>query len=99
MFLLDTNASIRLLNGTSPPLASRLRERGPSDVCLCSVVKAELLYGARRSARVAANLDLLERFFRAFASLPFDDRCAAHYGLIRAELAGQGASIGPNDLL
>ena len=66
---------------------------------LSSVVKAELLYGARKSTRVAENLSLLERFFDTIASLPFDDRCAEDYGLLRAELDRAGTPIGPNDLL
>lgn len=99
MFLLDTNACIRLLNGTSPPLEDRLRRVDPSEVCLCSVVKAELVYGARRSSRVAENLDLLRRFFLPFKSVAFDDPCADHCGRVRAELAAQGTPIGPNDLL
>ena len=80
-------------------MASRLRDQAPQEVYLCSVVKAELAYGARHSARVAENLELLKRFFGPFISRPFDDRCAEHYGLIRADLSKQGAPIGPNDLL
>jgi tRNA(fMet)-specific endonuclease VapC len=99
MYLLDTNACIRLLNGTSERLAERLRATPRSQVRLSSVVKAELLFGARRSSRVADNLRLLERFFATLASLPFDDRCAEEYGLARAELDRTGTPIGPNDLL
>jgi tRNA(fMet)-specific endonuclease VapC len=99
VYLLDTNACIRILNNSSAPLVARLRAEDPSIIRLCSVTKAELLFGARRSARIAANLRLLERFFAPFVSLPFDDRCAEHYAAIRAELAGRGKPIGPNDLL
>ena len=99
MYLLDTNACIRILNNTSPPLIARLRQCDPAQIHLSSVVKAELLYGARHSARVAENLRLIERFAAPFTPLPFDDTCADHYGLIRADLAAQGRSIGPNDLL
>lgn len=99
MFLLDTNACIRLLNGTSPALSDRLRQVDPSEVCLCSVVKAELMYGARRSTRVAENSDLLRHFFLPFQSFAFDDPCADHCGRVRAELAARGTPIGPNDLL
>ncbi len=99
MYLLDTNACIKLLNGTSPALASALHRHDPVEILLCAVVKAELLFGARRSARVTENLALLARFFEPFASLPFDDVCAEHYGTIRAELTRDGSPIGPNDLL
>ena len=66
---------------------------------LSSVVKAELLYGARKSTRIAENLRVLERFFDTIASLPFDDRCAEEYGLLREELDRAGTPIGANDLL
>src|SRR3954452_21656461 len=99
MYLLDTNACIRILNGTSPALAARLRFIPRTQVRLSSVVKAELLYGARKSGRTAENLRLLERFFETIASLPFDDRCAEDYGVLREELERAGTLIGPNDLL
>jgi len=97
MYLLDTNACIRILNKTSQRLVKRLRRHEP--VHLCSVVKAELLYGAWHSSRVAENLATLENFFAPFSSLPFDDICADHYGKIRAVLARAGTPIGPNDML
>lgn len=99
MFLLDTNVCIQLLNGTHPDVLRRLQMNPPSDIALCSVVKAELLFGARRSRQVETNLRLLARFFQPFTSLPFDDRCAEEAGQIHAHLADQGSPIGPNDLL
>ncbi len=98
-YLLDTNACIRILNGTSPALVERMRREDPSSIKLSSVVRAELLFGARKSSRVEQNLTLLSKFLAPFESLPFDDRAAEHYGLIRAELEREGRLIGPNDLL
>ena len=63
------------------------------------MVKAELLLGARRSTRVEENLQRLKQFFAPLDSLPFDDLCAEHYAVIRADLLAQGKPIGPNDLL
>ncbi len=99
MYLLDTNVCIRLLNGTSERLTERLRATPPSEVRLSSIVKAELLYGARHSGRVADNLRLLRRFFAAIPSVPFDDACAEEYGIIRSDLSRAGRPIGLNDLL
>ena len=99
MYLLDTNTCIGILTDRSPAAIERLRGHDPSEICLCSVVKAELLYGARKSERVAENLRLLADFFAPFVCLPFDDRCADHYGLIRADLDAAGMPIGPNDLM
>jgi len=99
MFLLDTNACIKILNGSSAQLAARLREHDPSQIGISAITRAELLYGARRSARVTENLRLLKRFLAPLASVPFDDGCAEHYGMIRVDLAALGRLIGPNDLL
>ena len=98
MVLLDTNACIRVLNKSSLPLVARLRQHIPTDILLCSVVKAELMYGAYRSFRAAENLRLLDRFFEPFVSLPFDDDCCDAYGRIRSDLARIGKPIGPSDL-
>ncbi|HEX4621812.1 MAG TPA: type II toxin-antitoxin system VapC family toxin [Myxococcaceae bacterium] len=96
--LLDTDICVALLKDDQEARA-RLLAEDPGDVCLCSVVKAELLYGARHSKRVDPNLRRLERFFAPFESLPFDDAAAHWYGTIRAHLARVGRPIGGNDLL
>jgi tRNA(fMet)-specific endonuclease VapC len=98
MYLLDTNACIRILNGWVP-VANRYRQHRTSEIRLCSVVKAELLFGARRSSRAAENLRLLAHFFQPLVSLPFDDECAERCGTIREQLARAGTPIGHNDLL
>jgi tRNA(fMet)-specific endonuclease VapC len=99
MYLLDTNACIHILRNTSPALLGRFRQHDPSEIKLCSVVKAELFHGAQRSTQKEANLLLLQRFFTAFESVPFDDESADHYGVIRFELERAGLIIGPNDLM
>lgn len=99
MYLLDSNVCIRLLNQTQSGILQKFLSLSPADIALCSVVKAELLFGARRSAQVESNLQRLKVFFSPLGSLPFDDHCAEYYGLIRADLATQGTPIGPNDLL
>ena len=99
MYLLDTNACIHILNGSSPKLTGRLQHHRPSEIRLCSVVKAELLYGARKSARPHQNLRLLDELFAVVGSLSFDDDCAGHAGTIRHDLERVGAPIGPYDLM
>ena len=99
MFLLDTNLCIQLLNNRSAQIQDHFLQYSPEEIVLCSIVKMELLYGARRSQRIEANLQLLKRFFHPLQSLPFDDRCAEEAGQIRADLASQGSPIGPIDLL
>ena len=78
----------------SSKVAQRLGALQPSQVRLCSVVKAELCFGARKSSRPSENLRLLDRFFE-----PFDDRCAEPYAAIRQDLERSGRPIGANDLM
>lgn len=99
MYLLDSNVCIHLLNEKHSEIERCFRSHSPAEIALCSIVKAELLFGARYSRRAEANLQRLKLFFAPLASLPFDDRCAEEYGQIRADLTGQGKLIGPNDLL
>src|SRR5262245_15982010 len=99
MYLLDTNACIHILNNSSPKVVARFKAESPATVRLCSVVKAELMYGARKSRAVARTLTALTRFFEPLVSLPFDDACADEYGLLRADLERAGTPIGANDLM
>ena len=57
-----------------------------------------MFYGAWKSQCAAANLTVIEQLFEPFRSLAFDDRAAAHYGPIRAQLERSGTPIGANDL-
>ena len=66
---------------------------------MCEIVRAELIYGAYRSARIDEHLQELEEFSSLFKSAPFDAKAAAVYGRIRRDLESVGKSIGPNDLL
>ena len=98
-YLIDTNVCIDYLNGRSIRVRQRMEALSPSEVVLCSVVKAELFYGAMKSANPPLTLAWQEPFITQFLSLPFDDAAAEQYGRLRAFLAKQGLSICPNDLL
>lgn len=98
-FLLDSNTCIQFLNDSHAAVKRQFLAHHPSDLALCSVVKAELLYGAYRSARVAANLQRLQTFFAPMRCLPFDDACVHTYGQLRAVLAAKRVAIGANDML
>ncbi len=98
-FLLDTNVCIAFLHRNDPAVRVKLAEIPSHEIALCSVVKAELLYGARKSQWVHKNLQILAGFFSHFESFTFDDRAAEHYGLIHATLRAAGHPIGLNDIL
>ncbi|MEA1936028.1 MAG: type II toxin-antitoxin system VapC family toxin [Thermodesulfobacteriota bacterium] len=98
-YLLDTDTCIHYLNNPNSSVRRHLERLQPMDVVLCSMVKAELYYGAYKSEQTAKNLDALELLFNTLTSLPFDDFAARIYGEIRSDLSTKGMVIGPNDLI
>ena len=99
MYLLDTNTCIKYLNGRSENIRLNLESRNSVDIVLCSIVKAELYYGAMKSQNPEKTLTKLNQFLERFISLPFDDDASKAYGEIRSKLERKGTPIGPNDLL
>ena len=98
VYLLDTNVCIGILKANEA-VVTKLAQAAPAELYLCSVVKAELYYGARGSQQIANNLATLETFFEPYTSLAFDDPCAERYGQLRADLRRTGQLIGPNDTM
>ena len=98
-YLLDTNICIAFLHRDDLYVRNQLEQLSLDRLVLCSVVKAELLYGARHSQAVAKNLQTLQSFFANFISFYFDDKAAEHYGIIHATLRAAGQLIGLNDIL
>jgi tRNA(fMet)-specific endonuclease VapC len=98
MYLLDTNTCIVYLKSPDSSVRRRLESIAPDEIAVCSVVKAELFYGAMRSRHPDRNLALQQEFVNEFLSLPFDDASAMIFGRIRSQLAAAGTPIGPYDL-
>ena len=98
LYLPDTNVWIQHLNPVPSIAKTKLSSHSPAQIVLCDVVKAELYYGAYKSARREANLAVLATLFAGFGSLPFDGEAARISGEIRANLARKGTPIGPYDL-
>ncbi|MEL6353009.1 MAG: type II toxin-antitoxin system VapC family toxin [Cyanobacteria bacterium J06627_28] len=99
MYLLDANVCVRFMNGTSANVARNFNRCHSKSIVVCSIVRAELLYGARHSRQIEKNLLRVKEFLKPLPSLPFDDACAEEYAKIKSELSRKGNLIGPNDLL
>lgn len=99
IYLLDTNACIQLWQRKNLTVRRHFAQYSPSEIALCSVVKAELLFGALRSEQKENNCALLQKLFAPLQSFEFDDSAAEHYATIRADLTAKGNLIGANDLM
>jgi len=98
-YLLDTNVCVMYLNGRSTSVRDRIHSISLEEMAVCSIVKAELFYGAMRSNNPTRTLARQQKFLASFASLPFDDESAMVGGQIRARLASAGTPICACDLL
>jgi tRNA(fMet)-specific endonuclease VapC len=98
-FLLDTNACVDYLTGRYAKVVACVQRSSPEDLCLSSVVVAELRYGADHSARRRTNHARIDALLDEIECLDFDLRAAAAYGRLRAQLEAAGMPIGPNDML
>ena len=100
-YLLDTNSWIALLRWQNAGILARLKLHPANEILLCSVVLAELWFGAERSdaAHRANNLKLVDELVAKYQTLPFDNAAARDYAMIRAHLYSAGQPIGPNDTL
>lgn len=98
-YLLDTNVCVDFFNQRHPSVTERIRRSSPEDLCLSSVVVAELRYGADRSQRRDENHERLDVLTAEIQCLDFDLAAALVYGRIRSALEAEGAPIGPYDMM
>ena len=98
MYLIDTNICIYLIMNRNESVRKRIEEAKPYQVAVSAVSAAELAYGAAKSRHIERNRRILRNFLSAFEIVPFDDRDAEQFGIIRALLEKQGQPIGVYDL-
>ena len=97
-YMLDTSTCIRAMQADpAHPLAGRFN-RHSKQLCISSIVLAELRFGAENSQRIVSNLTRLEKFLACLpVVLDFDAEAAATYGRVRTAL--RKTPIGPLDTL
>lgn len=96
-YLLDTNIVIYVIKRKPVEVLATFNANA-ARMAISVVTLAELLHGAEKSSRPAANLAVVEDFASRLEVLPYTDKAAQHYGQIRAELERTGQPIGVNDL-
>jgi tRNA(fMet)-specific endonuclease VapC len=87
------------MNKRYPKLIQKINSYPTSTIFVCSIVKAEMLYGSHKSNRILQNLTAQNAFWSPFDSLPFDDVAASYFEKERARLERLGTPIGMSDLL
>ena len=96
-YLLDTNIVIYVIKNRPLSVLDAFN-RNSGRMAISSITLAELAHGIEKSGNPARNLAVVEDFVSRLEVLPYDDRAAWQYGIIRAALEKQGTPIGVNDL-
>jgi tRNA(fMet)-specific endonuclease VapC len=98
-YLLDTNVCIDYLTRRYASVVGRVQTSSPEDLCLSSVVVAELRYGADKSQRREENHRTIDILINEIVCVDFDAEAAAVFGRIRWDLERRGEPIGPYDMM
>lgn len=97
-YLLDTDSVSFALRGQGN-VATHIRARRPSELCISAITLAELRYGAERKGSRKLH-GLIDVFASAVEVAPFDEAAALEFGRIGSVLAERrGTPIGEFDVL
>ena len=96
--LLDTDTVIYWLNGNRN-ISSKVVAEGFFTIAFCEITKAELYYGAFKSARVQENLSAITNLMEKVHCLPFSDAAQRQFGKIKNALEKEGRRLDDMDLM
>jgi tRNA(fMet)-specific endonuclease VapC len=99
VYCLDTNIWSYLLRQPNDLLIANLKSHPTSEICLTELIRAELLFGAKRSTKAKELTTKINELLSPFICLPFDSETSTHYAEIRFTLEKKGMPISPNDLI
>jgi tRNA(fMet)-specific endonuclease VapC len=98
-YMLDTNICSYILKNHPAAVKVKFEEAGAGNVCLSTVVLAELYYGAARHPNGIVIRREIDDFVSRLVVIPWDEMAADHYGAIRSALEKAGTPIGAMDML
>jgi tRNA(fMet)-specific endonuclease VapC len=98
-YMLDTDIFSYAAKGTNPKVFQRLSQVPVGNVCISSIVYAEVEYGIALSPRPERDRERTIILFQHIEVLDFPAEAAYDYGQIRADLKKRGQAIGANDML
>lgn len=97
-YMLDTNTVSHLIKG-HPAVTKRMVATPMASLCISAITEGELLFGLAKRPD-AKRLHLVVReFLRRVEVLPWGSVVAEQYGTARADMARQGKTLAPLDLL
>ena len=98
-YMLDTNICSYILKNHPAAVKQKFEEAGTENICISSIVLAELYYGAAKHPKGVVIRREINDFVSRLVVLPWDEVAADHYGAIRAALEKAGTLVGAMDML
>jgi len=98
-YMLDTNICIYLIKQKPPKVLKHFKSHSIGDIGISSITLAELCYGVSKSRHGERNRQALDEFILPLEIEDFNEKAAAEYGTIRANLEKAGKPIGSMDML
>jgi tRNA(fMet)-specific endonuclease VapC len=98
-YMLDTNICSYILKSHPLSVKAHFEQVGTRDLCISTVVLAELYYGAARHPKGPAIRKEIDEFVSRLVVIPWDEIAADHYGEIRATMEKDGTPIGAMDMM
>lgn len=98
-YMLDTNICSYILKNHPTAVKRRFEEVGAGNICISTIVLAELYYGAARHPKGVVIRREIDDFASRLTVMSWDESAAEHYGAIRSTLEKAGAPVGAMDML
>lgn len=98
-YMLDTNICSYILKNHPIAVKQKFEEVGAGNICISTIVLAELYYGAARHPKGIVIRREIDNFVSRLVVIPWDENAADHYGSIRASLEKAGTLVGAMDML
>lgn len=97
-FLLDTDICVYVRQKQSDQLLRRFGALQPNEAAVSVITFGELLFGAIKRGKMAAERDKWLELVHLLPVLPMPIEASEKYGMIRADLEAKDTIIGNNDL-
>lgn len=97
-YMLDTNTISHLLK-QHPSVVRHVLALPMASLCISAITEGELLFGLAKRPEAKRLQLAVKEFLRRVEVLPWDSTVSQQYGSVRAELASQGRTLAPLDLL
>ncbi|MCL2654426.1 MAG: type II toxin-antitoxin system VapC family toxin [Coriobacteriia bacterium] len=97
-YMLDTDTCIFAIKKNERVLAA-IKAHQDGGLCISDITLSELEYGVCHSQHQAQNRIALTQFLSIIAPLPYEEKAAFEYGVLRADLSRRGCVIGNMNML